>query len=51
MLFNIRRLKQENAEGYTQAQVARETIAQAKADGREIESAKGYGPIHDKRRG
>jgi hypothetical protein len=49
--FNIRRLKHENAAAYTQSEVARDIIESARAEGREIESARGYGAIHEKRRG
>jgi len=39
----MRRLKAEREGGYTQAELARETIEAARRDGKEIESARGYG--------
>jgi hypothetical protein len=41
--FNIRQLRHENAEGYTSREIARETVEDARRDGREIAMAKDYG--------
>jgi len=44
-LVNLRRLQNERETGMSQGEMARETVALAKAEGREIESVKGYGDV------